>query len=251
MHARSFTQSHASLAGGGVRRWSWGSIRIQTLVIIRTCNQTIGEPLNYLIDSSVKFINASVVENAIEQWWWLSDAVKFRLPNSITNANCISIDTSTIVKASDLSTNFASWIIGMSISNEHNINTIGRRVETTALAQKNIACTSGCSCCMSVSSSISDVLNCLGSIDSFMTCITIAIETKFQVVIVIECHHSNFHRSAHKFNKLANAVFHFCKVPASNASRCIKEEKDVLSSIRVAIPSLTTESMMMFVPFKW
>ena len=84
-----------------------------------------------------------------------------------------------------------------------------------------------------------------------MTCIAIAIKTKLQVVIVIECHHSNFHRSAHKFNKLANAVFHFCKVPASNASGCIKEEKDVLSSIRVAIPSLTTESMMMLVPLKW
>ena len=237
-----------------IRCWSTGSTRIQTLILVLrtsecTIDDTIMKPFNYLTNDIVKFIYTLKIENALVIWW-LSDAVKFRSQNSVTNANCISIDTSTIVKATNFQTNPSSWIIGTAVSNKHDINAVGRRIETTALTQKNIACTPGSSCSMSPPTTIWYVLDLGSSVEPFLTCIAIAVKAKFQLVVVIESHYCNFDRSAYKLNKLANAVFHFCKVTGSNTSRCVKEEQDVLSSTRIAGSSLSTKSMVMLVPFK-
>ena len=103
---------------------------------------------------------------------------------------------------------------------------------------------------MSIPTTIWYVLDLGSNVIPFMTCIAIAVKAKFQLVVVIESHYCNFDRSAYKLNKLANAIFHFCKVTGSNAYRCVKEEQDVLSSTRIAGSSLSTKSMVMLVPFK-
>ena len=103
---------------------------------------------------------------------------------------------------------------------------------------------------MSPPTTICYVLDLGSSVKPFLTCIAIAVKAKFQLVVMVESHYCNFDRPAYKLNKLANAVFHFCKVTGSNASRCVKEEQDVLSSARIAVSSLSTKSMVVLVPFK-
>ena len=140
----------------------------------------------------------------------VTDAIEFIII-SVSNANCICVDSEPIVKAENVRADITIWIVRFSISDEYNINAIGDWINTARLREHEITHTLSSTTGVGVPDSITievvgNICNSFRRSHTSTAGIIIAVEAELYVVLVIERHDCNFDWSAKEHHQLAELL---------------------------------------------